>query len=136
MIAVLTPGTETPRACCPFLTVRPLDSSQVCEPLLGYDADMCPHRVMPETTELMAWHCVLAFVGESCTHFRHKPRNHHGVHIGIGKQETMHHIGAGESKHHGCSGRDRDAARHKLVLLGYETHGDGPIGIRGGCAIG
>ena len=82
-----------------------------------------------------AGHRVFAFVREACVNLSDKSRNHHRVYIGVGKQETMHHIGAGEAELHRCSNWYLNTARHEIVLLGDQSHGDGSVGLDGGAEI-
>src|SRR6202166_5168953 len=96
---------------------------------------MSPHGVMAETAELMARHCVLPLLGETCAYIRDKTRDHHGVHIGIGEKEAVHDIGTGEAELYRCPYRHLNAMGHEFILLGNDSHRDGPIGLDGGAEI-
>jgi len=96
---------------------------------------MRPHRVVTEAAELVTRHGRLAQSLEAGAHFGYEARHHHRVHIGIGQQEAVHHIGAGEPELHRRIYRYLNAARHEIVLLGNETHGDRAVGLDGRAEI-
>src|SRR5258708_12423178 len=85
---------------------------------------------MTEPAELMTRHCVFALLGETCAHLSNEAGYHHGVHIRVGQEETVQHIGAGNAELHRHSYRHLDAMRHEVVLRAYNPPRDPKLGLQ------
>src|SRR5258708_2202824 len=85
---------------------------------------------MTEAAILVTRHHVVARSGESGPHLGDEARYHHGVDVGIGEQESMYDMVAGQAELHRRIRRHYDASRHEIILLAYEPHCDRAVGLQ------
>jgi hypothetical protein len=90
---------------------------------------------MTEAAELVTRHLVLARLGKARPHLGNKAGHHHRVDIGVGEQEAMHDIGAGQPELHRRICRHADAMRHEIILLANEPDCGGAVWLDGRAEI-
>ena len=112
-----------------FCTARPFQRALGRELVLRHDAYPRPHGVMTEAAKLVTRHLVLARLGEARAHLGDEARHDHRVDVGVGEQEAVHDIGAGQAELHRRIRRHADAMRHEIILLGNQPHRGGAVGL-------
>ncbi len=90
---------------------------------------------MTEAAKLVTRHLVLARLGEARAHLGNEAGHHHGVDIGVGEQEAVHDIGAGQAELDGRIRRHANAMRHEIILLANEPHRGRAVGLDRGAEI-
>jgi hypothetical protein len=88
---------------------------------------------MAIAAEFVARHVVDAGAAEGGANFGDEAGNHHGVHVGRGKQEAVDDIGAAEAEFHRRIDGNPRTIRNESVLFGDQSHRDRSVGLDG-CA--
>src|SRR5580704_45910 len=99
-------------------TIYPLIWRQVFELIFGHDEHARSHRVMTETAKLVTRHFIVARACEAGRYVGDVARDYHGIGVGALDEETVGHIGAGQSKTNGCRGRHHGTLRNEHILFG------------------
>ena len=91
------------------------------------DLNVCPHALVADAAIFMTRHQMISGLVETCAHFSDKAGHHHGVHVRVGDEESMHDVGAGDAENDGSIGRNDDAGRGERILLRDDANDHGAV---------